>query len=197
MSDSRTDVALIDRVAQSLQSLRGRADADRPLLRIDNLDDAARAHYQFDVASGRLHRRGCRAIPAGSGLALYGVWRIGPEERKLACQRCQPAPMDDQPDKRNDAADMLFGLISLIDQFGSVLRERGQEYRKSEDGRALGDRFAGIFERLDKREQDFLTTLLNSMDGLIRTVRDIDDRLSNSNGEDKGNGHDKEAGKTG
>lgn len=188
------DDALIDLVARSLQSLRGRADADRPLLRIDNLDDAAQAPYQFDAASGRLHRRGCRAIPARSGQALYGVWRIGPEERKLACTRCKPAPMDKEPDKRNDTADMLFGLISLIDQFGSVLRERGQEYRKSEDGRVLSDRFEGIFERLDQREQDFLSTLLNSMDGLIRTVRDIDNRLSNSNGEDKANGHDKEAG---
>lgn len=194
MSSSGADDALIDLVARSLQSLRGRADADRPLLRIDNLDDAARAPYQFDAASGRLHRRGCRAIPARSGLALYGVWRIGPEERKLACTRCKPAPMDKEPDKRNDAADMLFGLISLIDQFGSVLRERGQEYRKSEDGRALSDRFEGIFARLDQREQDFLSTLLNSMDGLIRTVRDIDNRLSNSNGEDKAHGHDKEAG---
>jgi hypothetical protein len=33
------------------------------------------------------------------------------------------------------------------------------------------------------------------MDGLIKTVRDIDERLNHSNGEDKANGHDKKADK--
>ena len=97
--------------------------------------------------------------------------------------------MDKEPEKGSDAADMLFGLISLIDQFGSVLRERGQEYRRSEDGRQLGQRFESVFRGLDRREQDFLSTLLNSMDGLIKSVRDLDDRLN----KDKANGHDPQA----
>lgn len=184
------DGKLIDVVSQTIQTLRDRDGSHRarPLLRIDNLNEAAQAPYQFDAASGRLHRRGCRAIPAGSRLALYGVWRIGPKESKLACSRCRPEPMKETPDDRNDATDMLFGLVSLIDQFGSVLRERGREYRQSEDGRQLGDRVDGLFQRLDRREQDFLSSLLTSMDGLVKAVRDIDDRLN----EDRPNGHDQE-----
>jgi len=192
--DGKNGAALVDFVAQTIQSLYSnrRLRQERPLLRIDNLEDAAQAPLQFDAASGRLHRRGCRSIPARSRLALYGVWRIGPEERKLACSRCKPATMEEEPENRSDATDMVFGLFSLIDQFGSVLRERGQEYRKSEDGRLLSRQFEGLFQRLDRREQDFLSTLLTSMDGLIKTIRDIDDRLNNSNGEDKANGHDKD-----
>jgi hypothetical protein len=186
--------ALVDFVAQSIQTLHGNRllRQERPLLRIDNLEDAAQAPFQFDAASGRLHRRGCRTILARSRLALYGLWRIGPEERKLACSHCKPVPMENEPENRSDATDMLFGLVSLIDQFGSVLRERGQEYRKSKDGHQISRQFEGLFRHLDRREQDFLSTLLTSMDGLIKTVRDIDDRLNNSNGEDKANGHDKD-----
>ncbi len=195
--DGKNGPALVDFVAQTIQTLHSdrRLRQEQPLLRIDNLEDAAQAPFQFDAAAGRLHRRGCRSIPARSRLALYGVWRIGPEERRLACPRCKPVPMEKEPENRTEATDMLFGLISLIDQFGSVLRERGQEYRKSEDGHQLSHQFEGLFQRLDRREQDFLSTLLTSMDGLIKTVRDIDDRLNNSNGEDKANGHDKEADK--
>jgi hypothetical protein len=187
-------MTLLDLVSQSIQTLHSnrRLRKERPLLRIDNLEDAARAPYQFDAASGRLHRRGCRSISARSRHALYGLWRIGPEQRKLACSRCKPVPMEKDPENRSDAADVLFGLVSLIDQFGSVLRERGQEYRKSKDGHELSRQFEGLFQRLNRREQDFLSTLLTSMDGLIKTVRDIDDRLNNSNGEDKANGHDKD-----
>jgi len=184
MNRADDDVALVDLVAQALQQLRH----ERPLLRIDNLDAAAQAPYQFDAAAGRLHRRGCRSIPARSRLALYGVWRIGAEERKLACPRCQPVPMEQQPQDPGDATDMLFGLLSLIDQFGSVLRERGREYRNSDDGRQLSRRFEGMFQRLDRREQDVLATLMTSMDGLIKTVRDFDARLN----EDNSDGHSQE-----
>lgn len=191
--------ALIDVVAQSIQRLRsdrrqhnGRKERERPLLRIDNLTDAARAPFQFDAAGGRLHRRGCRSISTRSRHALYGLWRIDPEECKLACPSCKPVPMEEKSRERGDATDILFGLVSLVDQFGSVLRERGREYRNSEDGHELGRRFEGLFQRLDQREQDFLSTLLNSMDGLITAVRDIDDRLNKSNREDKSNGHEKD-----
>lgn len=195
--DGKNGAALVDFVAQTLQTMHSnrRLRKERPLLRIDNLEDAAQAPFQFDAASGQLHRRSCRSIPARSRLALYGIWRIGSEDSKLNCSHCKPVPMKKEPENRSDAADMLFGLVSLIDQFGSVLRERGQEYRKSEDGRQLSGQFEGMFQRLDQREQDFLSTLMTSMDGLIKAVRDIDDRLNNSNGEDKANGHDKETNK--
>lgn len=183
--------ALVDFIAQTIQALHSNRhlDPERPLLRIDNLAEAAQAPYQFDAAGSRLHRRGCRSIPARSRLALYGVWQMGAEDRTLACPRCKPVPMKDEPDNRSDAADMLLGLVSLIDQFGSVLRERGQEFRKSTDGRQFSSRFEGLFQGLDRREQDFLTSLMSSMDGLIKTVRDLDDRLN----QDKDDAHGHEA----
>jgi hypothetical protein len=190
MSNADARGALVDFVAQSLQALR----QERPLLRIDNLDEAAQAPFQFDAAAGRLHRRGCRSIPARSRLALYGVWRIGAEERKLACPRCQPVPMEKEPEDRSDATDILFGLISLIDQFGSVLRERGREYRNSEDGRRLSHQFGGLFQGLERGERDVLATLMTSMDGLIKTVRNLDAKLNN--GKDNANGDNQEAEQT-
>jgi hypothetical protein len=195
--DTRKAPPLIDFVAQSLQALNSsqRLRNQQPLVRIDNLKDAAQAPFQLDASTGRLHRRGCRAIPARSRLALYGLWHFGPEEGKLICPSCQPEPMNKSTDSRSDATDILFGLVSLIDQFGGVLRERGQEYRSSEGGRQLGHQFEGLLQRLDQGEQDFLSTLLTSMDGLIKTVRDLEAKNHNGGGTSHGH-HQDEGGKT-
>jgi hypothetical protein len=190
------DPALIDFIAQSLQAMNSslRLRNKQPLVRIDNLKDAAQAPFQLDASTGRLHRRGCRAIPARSRLALYGLWHFGPEEGKLICPSCKPELMKKATETRSDATDILFGLVSLIDQFGGVLKERGQEYRSSEDGRQLGHRFEGLLQRLDQGEQDFLSTLLTSMDGLIQTVREFDGK-SNGNGGGTNHGHHQDQGK--
>ena len=195
---ARKDPPLIDFVAQSLQAMNpgSRLRSRQPLVRIDNLKDASQAPFQLDAATGRLHRRGCRAIPARSKLALYGIWHFSPEEGKLICPSCQPEPMKKPTETRGDATDILFGLVSLIDQFGSVLRERGQEYRSSEDGRQLGQRFEGLMQRLDQGEQDFLSTLLSSMDGLIKTVRDMESRNHDNGGGTSHGHHPDEGGKT-
>ena len=52
---------------------------------------------QFDSARGRLHRRGCRFIPPSSRSALYALWQVSPEEEKLACPQCRPAPTEGAP----------------------------------------------------------------------------------------------------
>ena len=194
---TRKEPALIDFVAQSLQALNSnqRLRGKQPLLRIDNLKDAAQAPFQLDASTGRLHRRGCRAIPARSRLALYGLWNFGPEEGKLICPSCKPEPMKKTTEARSDATDILFGLVSLIDQFSGVLQERGQDYRSSEGGRQLGHKFEGLLQRLDQGEQDFLSTLLTSMDGLIKTVRDLEGKNNHGGGTTHGH-HQDEGGKT-
>lgn len=183
-----------DLVALKLQELHRHAEPEggRPLLRIDNAQDAARAPFQFDAASGRLHRRSCRSIAAPARLALYGVWRIGPHERQLACERCRPMQEDEKPDQRGDAAELLFGFLSIVTQFGSVLRERGREYRNSSEGREIGARIDAFYKGLGRREQDILSTVLGSLDGLVRQIRDLDSGLDGMNGHGNGqsNGHD-------
>ena len=38
---------------------------------------------------------------------------------------------------QHDQADILFGIVSFLDQFSAVLRERGKEYRNANTGSAL------------------------------------------------------------
>ncbi|MGZ6013213.1 MAG: hypothetical protein ACXWK0_15325, partial [Caulobacteraceae bacterium] len=83
---------LIDAIGLQIQDLHaaGRLNDEQPLLRIDNREQARQAPFQFDAAGGLLHRADCKAIPAGSRSALYGVWEVGTEDPRLACPRCEP-----------------------------------------------------------------------------------------------------------
>lgn len=183
-------IALKVQELQTRRKLRG----GQPLLKIDYRDEAARAPFQFDTAAGRLHRRGCRSIPRRSRSALYGVWGIGPEEQQLACSRCKPVPKEDKTEDQSYASDLFFGFLSILDQFGGVLRERGREYRKSREGRRLGADLEGIYAGLGAREKEMLGALLSSLDGLTRTIRELDEGLNGHNGV---NGRDRSNGRTG
>ncbi len=127
--------------------------------------------------------------PQGSLSALYGVWQIGQDEQPLACPRCKPMPKTDE--RANDTEfpiDMLYGVLSVISQFGGVLRERGQEYRNSQIGQVLGQQIDKMYRGVNDREKAMLDVLLNSLDGLARTIRDLDESLNGMNGH--ANGHD-------
>ncbi len=191
---------LVDTVGLRIQELHasGQLPGDQPLLRIDNRDQARQAPFQLDAAQGMLHRTGCRAIPPGSRSALYGVWEIGAEDPALACPRCNPVvrpeakaeqkaeearphaearpearPAEAKPqDERS--VDLLFGLLSVVSQFGSVLRERGQEYRKSRAGTAIGARIDKIYSEVNERERRVLDVLTSSLDTLAVAIRDIE-----------------------
>ncbi len=194
---------LVDTVGLRIQELHasGQLPGDQPLLRIDNRDQARQAPFQFDAAQGLLHRTGCRAIPPGSRSALYGVWEVGDEDPGLACPRCNPVvrpaakaePKAEQkaepkphaeakPEARAAEAklqdersvDLLFGLLSVVSQFGGVLRERGQEYRKSRAGNALGARIDKIYSEVNERERRVLDVLTSSLDTLAVAIRDIE-----------------------
>jgi hypothetical protein len=167
-------------------SLRG----TQPLLRIDNREQAKRAPFQLDLATGRLHRIGCRSIPKGSRSALYGIWRIGKNDKPLACPRCKPMPKaDDKTEDPQYPTDLLYGVLSVVNQFGGVLRERGQEYRTSRVGKLLGEQIENMYRGINERERNILDVVLTSLDALASTIRNLDADLHGPNGSStNGNG---------
>jgi hypothetical protein len=176
-------------MALRIQGLRSRepAEGDPPLLRIDSRDEAARAPYQFDSVRGRLHRRECRFIPPSSRSALYALWHVSPEEEKLACPQCRPVPTEGGPADDGLATDLVYGLLSILDQFGGVLRERGREYRKSAKGRHLRVDLESLYRGLGEREQQTLDVITTALDGVVRKIRDLDQSLNGRSRSD-GNG---------
>jgi hypothetical protein len=179
-----------DLVALKIQEWHATAklQGDQPLLRIDNREEVGDAPFQFDAASGRLHRRGCRALAAPSRRPVYGVWQVGLHEWKLACGQCKPVAEDEKTQDRSGAADLLFGFVSIIAQFGGVLRERGREYRQSSPGRVLNQQIETLYEGLGRRERDIVDTVLVSLDGLVTKIRDLDRGLNGANGMNGMNG---------
>ena len=182
----------VDRVAIGLQELfgRGAIDRDRPLLRIDYRGEAAGAPFCFSMVDGSLHRTGCRAIPKSSLPALYGVWEPGEGSQALACPRCRPAFHQAAEMKRDSSFDLLYGLLSVVDQFGSVLTERGREFRNSARGRQVSKELSALVDGLEDSQRQALTTALRSLDGIVQAVRQINKTLEQSarNGNSRRNG---------
>jgi hypothetical protein len=77
-------------------------------------------------------------------------------------------PQDDH------AVDILYGVLSIVSQFGSVLRERGQEYRRSGAGAALGGRIEKIYAEVNESERNVLDVLTTSLGTLAAALRDIE-----------------------
>ena len=188
---------LIDAIGLQIQDLHaaGRLNDEQPLLRIDNREQARQAPFQFDAAGGLLHRADCKAIPAGSRSALYGVWEVGTEDPALACPRCEPLgkingaprpqaapqPQAAEPKERpqdDHTVDVLYGLLSVVSQFGGVLRERGQEYRRSRAGAALGERVTKIYAGVNERERQVIDVLTASLDMIAVALRDMEAGVS-------------------
>jgi hypothetical protein len=160
----------------------GRLAAGQALLKIDYRELAQAAPFQLDVAAGRVHRRGCPAIPRQSASALYGFWQIGRADQQLACTRCKPVAMDEQPKDRELVSDLLYGLMSIVAQFGGVLRERGQEYRTSATGRALRAQFTELYRELGESERKALDTIAASLGHLATKVHEVETGFDGANG---------------
>jgi len=176
-------VHISDVVGLTIQELHmtGALRGDEPLLRIDNSAEAEKAPFRLDAAAGRLHRKDCRAIPAGSRSALYSVWKIGADEQELACPRCKPMPEPEKPPQESEnSTDLLYGVLSVVNQFGGVLRERGQEYRKSSVGKVLSAQIEGMYRGINERERNVLDVVLASLEQLAVTIRKLDENLNNA-----------------
>lgn len=77
---------------------------------------------------------------------------------------------------------MLYGFLSIIDQFGGVLRERGREYRRSRQGQRLEQDLGGVFNGFGSREKNTLDVVLSSLESVIEKVRELDEKLNEPNG---------------
>lgn len=107
--------------------------------------------------------------------------------RPYACPTCRPRPDDDGDVANDGVTDYVFGVLSVLDQFGSVIRERGREFRESEEGRQLKAGLDGLYQGLEERERATLQVILTSLDGLLATIADIDTSLD---GQERRNGDD-------
>ena len=181
-----------DSLALELQRLfqRGAVDTGQPLLRIDYRSAAARAPFQLDMVNGKLHRAGCRAIPSTVSEALYAVWDPGEETSFLACRRCRPSAVETVEMKQDTSFDIIYGLLSIVDQFGSVLTERGREFRKSPRGRRLSKDLGKLLSGMDATQSEALRLAVSSLDGVVKMVRQAGAQLENgaapSNGRNGG-----------
>jgi len=171
-----------DRLAIELQNLyqQGRIDSELGLLKIDYRDRAGEAPLCFDMANGTLHRTGCEAIPEEAASALYAVWQPDPGAEALACPSCKPTSPEGTGMSDDRGADIVYGLVSILDQFGSVLRERGREYRNSSRGRQMTRDFDQLLSTLDQTQHEALQLTLSSLDGLIKVVAQIGDSLNHN-----------------
>lgn len=213
------DLPIGDVIALKIQELyRDKKIEDaQPLLRIDNRDEAEEAPYQFDMAGGVLHRRGCKAIPKSARSALYGLWQVPEAGRGFGCPRCDPlgtkpkpaqasipgngkaqpengrlrdAPQQTQQEQlEGEAADILFGAMSIVMQFRSVLRERGREYRRGRQGQQLGAELEGMYAQLTEPGKGVVALALSSLDDLTRKIRDLESSMAEREGP-KPNRHD-------
>jgi hypothetical protein len=161
-------------------------------LRIDSRQEAKAAPFQFDVAQGRLHRNGCRLIPKSSRTSLYGVWEIGPEELKLACETCRPVAKNSRnADDENYAMDLLYGMLSVLDQFGGVLRERGRQYRRVQGHPKPRRESNGANGNGKAHEEQVLQNAVVLLDRMLRAVKSADQTLNQSNGRRSGHSSDR------
>lgn len=169
----------IESASLAIQDLRhnGKLRSDQPLLKIDCRDQAAKAPYIFDMVNGVLHRAECSRLPENSKTALYAVWQL-PNEFGQGCPVCRPTAQRD-PMGKDTVSDIILGFISLIDQFGTVLVERGKEYRSSERGRQITHTFDRLVADLDKKNQVMLKTALGSLDGILKAVQELNRNLEN------------------
>jgi hypothetical protein len=187
---------LVDRAALALQRLpHGKAAPDElPLVGIDNADANAQAPFRYDSASGTLHRSTCRAIGKEARSSLYAVWRMEPEESVKTCGKCKPMP-EHSKTQEFATSDILFGLVSIVDQFGTVLFERGREYRKSIRGKELEKSLSGILKELDRGQKKGLSMVASSLDSMIRAVSGYESQLTKGNGRAANRGGPKKGGK--
>jgi hypothetical protein len=89
----------------------------------------------------------------------------------------------DASDDRNLPTDLLYGVLSIVTQFGGVLRERGREYRGTLEGRVLGAQIEQVYRDLGEREKHALGTVLASLDGLSTLLREMDAGAREANDE--------------
>jgi hypothetical protein len=175
----KVDMDVGDYVALELQSMfqRRQLDSEQSLVSIRSRE-VDKARFQFDMISGKLHRAGCSAVPASSTSALYAVWNRGDCRAELECGKCRPEAAEAEQMSKNSSGDILFGLLSVVDQFSSVLKERGQEYRSSPKGQQLGRDLDQLLSTLDETQKEVLQLAITSLDALLGMLVKANEKVS-------------------
>jgi hypothetical protein len=187
---AETVTDLGDRVALELQRLfqSGRTGTDQGLLRIDFREEAAKAPFCFDMATGKLHQPGCVSLAASSGRARYGLWHPGSELRRLACERCRPSAREDAAVSDDAGSDIIYGVLSLVDQFRSVLKERGREYRNSPRGRQVSKDLGRLIPILSHAQRASVGLAVSSLEGLLQAIDELNRSMERQSRGLNGNG---------
>jgi len=170
-------------IAIQRSHMQGRVNGNQPLVRIDAQREAVQAPYQFDTVRGRLHRRDCHAIPPDARSALFGRWAMAEADSTLACADCVPMPNEASPGtERIKTVELLYGVASILGQFGTLLYERGKEFRSSDEGRQLEQQVDKFYAQLSTQQQQVFNLLLASLEQLVTAVQDCDRKLQGVNG---------------
>jgi hypothetical protein len=180
MSSMKHDIMyFIDMAAFELQKIYTGGDKKRknPLIGLDYGERAGRAPFQFDTTHGELHRTGCKFLKQDSKLSHFALWEIDEADLKLACDKCRPHPKGNAPVEKKEMSDMVLGLLSLVDQFGSALRERGAEYRNSERGKGLVTALDELSGEFSGKQQALFENALTGLDRLLTTMQKLGETM--------------------
>lgn len=163
---------LFDRFSIELQSLyRSPSEKEKsPLFNVSNESEAANAPFQYDSANAVLHRTGCPFIDEKYNLSIFALWEIKEEDLAFACKKCKPVLIRREGVEKDSVSDMMYGILSLIDQFGSVLIERGKEYKKTGRGKILAH---SLGDSLNEKQEKLLDKSIASLDLFINTLHQL------------------------
>lgn len=168
---------LFDAVALAIARLckHPAVDNEQPLFRLANKQRFDKAPWVFDSALGILHISGCRAIPATSVSALYGIYSIDEVAKNITrCKQCNA--MNAKKKEPEITSDLLFGVIALFEQFGVVLRERGSEFRQTPRGKQLEKTLDTVITRIDAQKNggaQMVLELMGSMETAMNTLSKV------------------------
>ena len=184
----RTFAELFETISLKIQELHrdGKITDEQALLKIDYRNEAVNAPFIFDTVNGRLHHAACKKIPYNSKTALYSVWQLQDKDLELSCKECHPVPVKKGDMKKVSTSDIVYGFISVMDQFGSVLLERGKEYRRSERGQKVTKSIDALFKELDHKQREVLNIVLSSMDGVLKTMQELNANLEQTGNNENG-----------
>ena len=93
-------------------------------------------------------------------------------------------PNNNKPDRQADVGDIVLGLVSLVDQFGSILSQRGRDFRQTERGRQVDRSISAALGELSRTQKDGVTLLTSVVDRLLSAVN----RHNGANGNGGGPG---------
>ncbi|MDH3973406.1 MAG: hypothetical protein OEV42_03910 [Deltaproteobacteria bacterium] len=175
---------LFDRFSIELQSIYKRPSEKEkaPLFNISCENEAAKAPFQYDSANAVLHRTGCKYIDGKYNLSIFALWEINEEDLAFACKKCKPHLTGGEGLEKDPVSDMMYGIFSLIDQFGSVLIERGKEYKKTGSGKKLAH---SLGANLSEQQEKLLDKSISSLDLLINSLHQLNMQLESGEKRDK------------